>query len=361
MNSNTKLIALYLPQFHEVKENNEWWGDGHTEWVSCKSAKPFDKLHYQPKVPLDKNYYNLTDPSAQEWQSDLALKNGIYGFCYYHYWFEGKLLLEKPAENMLKNSNIKINFCFSWANHNWENKIERKERKVLIHQTYGKEEQWRKHFLYLLQFFNDTRYIKVDNKPMFVIYNVEHIDCWSEMKELWIEMAISHGFDGLYFVNTLKHEIDPELSIKYNFDAQFEYQPAFSMSRRKIFDYSQYIYLKRVICKDLLSIPSVFSYPKIVKRSLKLTPNNNVTTYLGLFTDWDITARWKNRGMYLKGSTPQMFGKYLQKQIIRSKTDFIFITAWNEWSEGAYLEPDEKHKTSYLDEIKKIMEDEKND
>ncbi len=362
MNNDTKVIALYLPQFHEIKENNEWWGNGHTEWVSCKNSRPFDKTHYQPKVPLNNMYYDLTDSKAQEWQSKLASKYGIYGFCYYHYWFEGKLLLEKPAENMLNNKEIKINFCFSWANHNWENKIERRERKILIKQSYGDKEQWTKHFMYLLNFFLDERYIKVDNKPMFVIYNVEHIHCWLEMKELWIDLAIKHGFKGIHFVNTLKHEIDPMLSLKYQFDAQFEYQPAFSMSRRKKIDYSQYIYVKRVVCKDFLSKPSVFKYDKIVKRSYKLTPKNGVKTYLGVFTDWDITARWKSRGMYLKGSTPTKFGVYLQNQINRIKnefnSDYVFITAWNEWSEGAYLEPDEKNKYSYLEQIKKVMEKE---
>jgi hypothetical protein len=360
-NMAKKIIALYLPQYHEIPENNEWWGVGHTEWESCKKATPKFAGHYQPKVPLDNNYYDLSDQSAQVEQAALAKKYGVFGFCYYHYWFEGKLLLQLPAENMLKNPLINIPFCFSWANHSWVNKIDKNGKKELITQTYGKEDDWIKHFNYLLSFFTDDRYIKINNKPVFIIYDTYTISCWESMRNIWIEMAKKAGFSGMYFVNTLKHERDIELSNKYNFDAQFEYQPTFSVAKRNRIDFTWYYYYKRVFMKDIIGKPSYYSYDKIWSRALTLTPNNNITTYLGAFVDWDITARWGDKGLAYKGATPLKFKKYLKQQIQRSKTmvdsEFIFVTAWNEWSEGAYLEPDTKHEFSYLEAVQEALQE----
>lgn len=356
-----KIIALYLPQYHEIQENNEWWGRGHTEWVSCKNAMPKYSDHYQPRVPLNDNYYDLSDVSTQIEQAKLAKEYGVYGFCYYHYWFEGKLLLQKPAENMLNNKNVDIPFCFSWANHSWVNKIEKKKKEDLITQKYGDKEDWIKHIRYLIPFFKDERYIRVENKPVFIIYDAISINCWKEMKEVWIDELIREGFEGLYFINTLKHEKDIEVSNRYNFDAQFEYQPTFSIAKRKNPDYSWYYYFKRVFMKDVVGKPAYFSYKTVWNRAMKLTPKNNITTFLGAYVDWDITARWGDRGLVYKGSTPELFGYYLTKQIKRSMnmhmSDFIFVTAWNEWSEGAYLEPDTKYEHKYLLAIRKSLEE----
>lgn len=353
-----KVIAMYLPQFHEIPENNQWWGEGHTEWVSCKAAKAYNKTHYQPRVPLNKNYYNLLDVSFQEIQNKIATDYGIYGFCYYHYWFNGKLLLEKPMENMLKNKNIKNKFCISWANHSWINKFEKKNRKLLIEQTYGDKEDWIAHFKYLLPFFKDDRYIRVNDMPMVVIYDTKSIPCWSEMKKTWLELAEENGLKGLYFVNTLKVYEDLEMTKKYNFDAQFEYQPTFATSEKdKFFCFEKYYRYKRILYRDFLNKPSTFNYDKIWKKAIETSPKSNTKTYLGAFVDWDVTARWGKRGLYYYGATPQKFSNYMKIQYersIKNNSEFIFITAWNEWSEGAYLEPDEKYEYEYLNVIKKL-------
>ena len=159
-----KIIAFYLPQFHNIPENDEWWGDGFTEWVNVKKAKPLFDGHVQPKEPLNDNYYNLLDDNIKIWQAKIAKEYGVYGFCYYHYWFNGKLLLEKPMEQMLNNKKIDIPFCISWANEPWT-KAWVNEKKVLIPQSYGGVNEWKEHFDYLLPFFKDERYIKVHNKP----------------------------------------------------------------------------------------------------------------------------------------------------------------------------------------------------
>ena len=153
-----KIIAFYLPQFHNIPENDEWWGNGFTEWTNVKKAKPIFEGHQQPKVPLNNNYYNLLDDNVKVWQADLAKKYGVYGFCYYHYWFNGKMLLEKPMEQMLENKEVDIPFCISWANEPWTKAWVGDEKKMLIAQEYGQEEEWKEHFMYLLPFFKDERY-----------------------------------------------------------------------------------------------------------------------------------------------------------------------------------------------------------
>ena len=175
-----KIIAFYLPQFHNIPENDEWWGNGFTEWTNVKKAKPIFEGHQQPKVPLNNNYYNLLDDNVKVWQADLAKKYGVYGFCYYHYWFNGKMLLEKPMEQMLENKEVDIPFCISWANEPWTKAWVGDEKKMLIAQEYGQEEEWKEHFMYLLPFFKDERYIKKDGKPFFIFYRpdivITHID-----------------------------------------------------------------------------------------------------------------------------------------------------------------------------------------
>ena len=159
-----------MPQFHAIPENDIWWGEGFTEWTNTKAAKPLFRGHYQPKEPLKDNYYSLLDSKTQEWQASLAKKYGIYGFCYYHYWFHGKLLLEKPMENMLKNKKVDIPFCISWANETWSRTWSGQEREILIQQDYGNKSDWLKHIEYLVPFFKDSRYIKIDNKPLMLLY-----------------------------------------------------------------------------------------------------------------------------------------------------------------------------------------------
>jgi len=192
-----KIIAFYLPQFHNIPENDEWWGDGFTEWTNVKGAKPIYRGQQQPKVPLNKNYYNLLDDNVKIWQARLAKKYGIYGFCYYHYWFNGKMLLQKPMEQMLKNSCVDIPFCICWANEPWTKAWVAEDRKVLIPQKYGERKEWKEHFEYLVPFFKDQRYIRIDDKPVIIIYRPKVISCVREMMQYWKELAVESGLNGL--------------------------------------------------------------------------------------------------------------------------------------------------------------------
>jgi len=367
-----KIITFYLPQFHEIPENNEWWGKGFTEWVNVKKAKPLYEGHEQPRVPLNENYYNLLDPNVQVWQAKIAKEYGVYGFCYYHYWFNGKLLLEKPMENMLKNRDIDIPFCVCWANEPWT-RAWVGETKVLIPQLYGEKREWKEHFDYLLPFFKDSRYICDDGKPLVVIYRPEVIECLNEMLDYWNELAIQEGFEGLTYAYQnidfdLKADKD-DSRFKYN----IEFQPLYA--RHDMFK-NNHKYIKALRRKvaafveknfgfDLMRYGVGFfnksnkiSYDEAWNRILTRNPETEKNVP-GAFVGWDNTPRKGERGEIFVGDTPEKFEKYLAQQIIRAKSiyskDMIFMYAWNEWAEGGYLEPDTRSGYKNLEAIKNAL------
>ena len=220
-----KIIAFYLPQFHSFKENDEWWGKGFTEWTNVKNAKPLFKGHYQPRIPLNKNYYNLTNVDTLKWQADIAKKYGIYGFCYYHYWFDGHMLMEKPMELMLANEEVDLPFCICWANENWTKAWAQHSKKVLISQTYGDRSDWEKHFYYLLPFFMDKRYIYKDEMPIFVIYRPELIPTLRPMLEFWDKLAKENGLKGIIYMYQ-QHNYDHQTADTGDlFSYAIEYEP----------------------------------------------------------------------------------------------------------------------------------------
>lgn len=228
-NEKIKIIALYLPQFHNIKENSEWWGENFTEWVNVKNAKPLFENHVQPKKPLNDNYYNLLDPKVQEWQSKIAKEYGIFGFCYYHYWFNGRMLLEKPMERMLTNKNVDIPFCICWANDTWTRGWVGEPNVVLMQQVYGGKEDWDAHYQYLKPFFFDKRYIFKDDKPLFVIYKPQDIPECDQMMEYWNELAKKDGFKGICFAyQTITMDIDRN-PLREKFDYDIEFEPSYGL------------------------------------------------------------------------------------------------------------------------------------
>ena len=287
----------------------------------------------------------------------LPKKFNIYGFCIYHYWFEGHQLLEKPAELLLKSKEIDINYCFSWANHSWTNSLSRLESKTLIQQTYGDKEDWIRHIEYLSQFFKDERYIKVHNKPILVIYDLKAIKNFQDMKKVFNDYVRTLGFDGIYFISTLKEENDCKPELSHMVDAQFEYQPRFALGKTNKINYSFFYNYRRFIDKTFLNRVCKISYDRVWNLIFKRTPND-YKTFLGAYFDWDTTARWSNKGEVHIGQSCDKFRKYFDRQVKRSielNNEFLFFTAWNEWSEGAYIEPDTKNRYSALEIIKEIL------
>ena len=369
-----KIIAFYLPQFHNIPENDEWWGDGFTEWTNVKKAKPVFEGHDQPRVPLGEKYYNLLDDDVKIWQADLAKKYGVYGFCYYHYWFDGKLLLEKPMEQMLANKNIDIPFCVCWANEPWT-RAWVGETKTILPQRYGEKKEWKEHFDYLLPFFKDDRYIKEDGKPLVVIYRPEIINVVNEMLDYWSELAIEAGFPGLKFAYQA-YGMDAQPKEERNdsrFDYDIEFQPSyvFTQLNKNTFPLLRKIKHKvscfleektgltlRFLGSGKISALNRVDYDKAWNAILNTQPESEKNVP-GAFVDWDNTPRHGERGRVYLNTSPEKFKMYLSKQIQRARNvynkDMIFMFAWNEWAEGGYLEPDESHGHAYLEAIRDAL------
>lgn len=365
-----KVIAFYLPQFHCIPENDKWWGRGFTEWVNVKKARPLFENHYQPRIPLNDNYYNLLNDKVMEWQANIAKEHGVTGFCFYHYWFNGKMLLEKPVENFLQNTDIEIDFCISWANEPWTNAWVSSNNKMLMEQKYGGKKEWEDHFNYLLPFFKDKRYIKENNKPLFVIYRPDIMDCYKEMIEYWNQLAKENGFDGLKFA--YQH---PLFSYENNkdkscFDYQIEYQPITAIywqQNGKKYAIKSKIhslllkYLKiNVVRKKKLQL---FNYDERWKSIINHHPKERQIplSIPGAFVDWDNTPRRGETGSLYQGAHPKKFKEYFKSQVQNCidnyHQDKLFIFAWNEWAEGGYLEPDKRYKYGYLEAIREVLEE----
>ena len=381
-----RIIAFYLPQFHSIPENDEWWGKDFTEWTNVKKAKPLFNGHIQPKIPLNNNYYNLLDDNVKLWQVKLAKEYGIYGFCYYHYWYNGHMLLEKPMEQMLKNKSIDLPFCIWWCNQPWTKSWIGNNDKVLIAQKYGDEKEWINHYNYLRQFFLDKRYILNNNKPIIGIYQPTIINCLSDMIDCFESLAKKDGFDGIDLMCSMKSYkyINKNIEIYNLFNHYVEW--GFSLAMEKYSEKNDsrvYLLLRDV--KDSISekfekvfgraLPISMICDYIKKRMkneqiLKLD-YDRIWNYLisimpyseksipGAFVDWDNTARYGERGSVMVNSSPEKFAKYLSEQIknakVNYKTDMIFLQAWNEWAEWSVLEPDEYNGYSYLMAIKEAL------
>lgn len=366
-----KVIAFYLPQFHEIPENNEWWGKGFTEWVNVKKAKKLFENHNQPRVPLNNNYYNLLEDKNKRWQVNLANKYGIYGFCFYHYWFDGKLLLEKPVEQFLKDKSLNTHFCICWANEHWTNAWANKEAKVLIEQKYGEESEWKEHFNYLLPFFKDERYIKENNRPLLVIYRPELIECLDKMLKFFDEEAKKNGFDGIDFAyQHAGYTVSPNCEESL-FKYALEYHPncaqVFMGMNRNTFikriekEIATYFEKKfKINIREKLKRQKLrhYNYDEIWEYIINMKPRNE-KCIPGAFVDWDNTPRRGEKGFVMDGASPEKFEKYMTRQIKHAKEeykkDMMFIFSWNEWAEGGYLEPDEKNGYGYLQALKNAL------
>ena len=362
----TNVLAIYLPQFHAIPENSEWWGEGFTEWTNVKRGHPFYKGHYQPREPLNNNYYDLSDLSVLEAHIKMARKAGISGFCFYHYYFNGKKLLEKPIENYKDNSNETFPYCLIWANQSWTRTWYRSKlgNKTLISQEYGNKDDWEKQFYYLLDFFKDERYIKIDGKPVYIIYLPQDIHCRQAMFHVWRKLAVQNGLKGLYLI--AMDTIAPNDSRTDLYDAYMNFEPLHALKndhsyRKVIFnlknklvdhiDLSRNKFIRRLLVKDMYTYSSLCRI--IIRLSRKFSGKK---TFLGVFSGWDNTPRKDEEGWIAKGSTSSKFGWIIKKGLEESQrrnNEFLFINAWNEWSEGAYIEPDKRYGFAYLRELKK--------
>jgi len=373
------IIAFYLPQYYAFPENDEWWGKGFTEWTNVKKAKPLYKGHYQPTLPLDNNFYCLEDKNVFKWQINLAKKYGITGFCFYHYWMgEGRQLMQKPVEMYLQNKDLDFPFCLSWANHNWSRTWEGGNNSILMDVRYGGKDEWDRHFQYLLPFFKDERYIQIDKKPVFLIYQPELIDSLHDMLSYFNEKAKENGLLGITVVSQYSAYITQNKLNEKLINYSICYEPTFTREEfnsqetstriKNAFFVSPKYFISRLklrvrktisaltkgkyepVAREIIDYDGVWQ--TIIKR--KVT-NNNKSLIPGAFVNFDSSPRKGKFGVVTKGFTPRKFGYYFEKLLKKTtdeyKKDYIFITAWNEWGEGAYMEPDQKHGYEVLEAL----------
>lgn len=353
-----KTIAFYLPQFHPIKENDEWYGEGFTEWTNVAKAKPLFKGHYQPHVPADLGFYDLRISENQRKQSDMALKYDVSCFCYWNYWFgEGDTILDLPLWKMHEDKEIKIPFCLAWANHSWVNKLwdSQGNNKILKEQKYLGQDDYKAYFYHILPLLQDERYFCINKKKVFLIYkplDSEEISCFISV---WRKLAKEKGFD-FYFIGEDRSSRNKDKILSLGFDAIYdnnlvEIHHNLSLFRKVI------EYLKRNVLKK----PTVFKYKKAIKYMVNdESKDNNVFPCIG--PNWDHSPRTGNKAILLKDSKPQYFEEVVRKAVsnLKNKDEdhkIIFIKSWNEWGEGNHLEPDLKYGKGHLEALKRALEE----
>lgn len=379
-----RAIAIYLPQFHPIPENDQWWGKGFTEWTNVVKAKPLFKGHYQPHLPADLGFYDLRLHETRDAQAKLAKDYGIYGFCYYHYWFNGKRILERPFQEVFESGKPDFPFMLCWANENWTRIWDGGNDKILLEQKYSAEDD-RKHIKELLPYFKDDRYIKVNGKPVIAIYRSTLLPDVSSTIKIWREEASKCGMD-LYICRFESCHIGGKEYLNGGFDAAIDLQPwsremkeyrviqnnkkvAALMFRLKIFFYRKIIkYLSENDFKRFkkklhqeFNETYLFDYEEYVN-FIVTRPAPGYKVYPGITPMWDNSPRRQNFPGILKNATPELYHKWFQhivKTFIPYSDDenFLFINAWNEWGEGCHLEPCQKWGKKYLEATKDILKD----
>ena len=354
-----RLIAYYLPQFHPIPENDQWWGKGFTEWTNVGKAKALFPGHMQPKVPSELGYYDLRVPETRKAQAKLAQEYGIEGFCYWHYWFgNGKRLLERPFNEVVMSGEPEFPFCLAWANESWQGFWHGAEdRPTLIEQLYPGDIDIENHFYSLLPAFKDNRYIKVDGKLLFLIYRPLDMPDHNSFFSIWQKLARENGLSGFFFVGMTYFERDIDLLLKIGFDAvNYNGMNRYRQQRKSL----KYALLGRFY-KYAFGCQHVCFY----KYAMKFFVDDNASrenVFPTVIPNWDHSPRTGKKAYILHGSTPQLFKKHLlkMKDVISNKeTDknIVFIKSWNEWGAGNYLEPDIVWGRQYLEALKEAFFD----
>ena len=347
MSNKIRLIAFYLPQYHPIPENDKWWGKGFTEWTNTAKAKPMFRGHYQPHVPADLGFYDLRLPEARIAQAEMAQEFGIEAFCYYHYWYAGRRILERPFNEVLSTGEPDFPFCLCWANHSWTGIWHGAKDRMLIEQTYPGDDDHYLQFYTLLKAFTDKRYVTINNKPVFLVYKPLDIPGIRRVTNLWRELALKEGLAGLHLVGVnLPVDWNPQHD---GFDANV---------RAPLPQLRQWVSLKRPI-KWLVNQyqiktgkPTIFPYEKL-ETIIFDQEEFSLNRYPCVLPNWDNTPRSGSSGLVLHGSTPELFRKQVQQafNIVKGRNSehrLVFIKSWNEWAEGNHLEPDLLFGKAYL-------------
>ena len=386
MNIKPRIIGLYLPQYHPIPENDEWWGKGFTEWTNVAQARPQFRGHYQPRIPADLGFYDLRLPEVREQQAELAREAGLEGFCYYHYWMgNGRQLLERPFNEVLQSGKPDFPFCLCWANHDWTNKTWQKgtslRKDPMIAQMQYSAEDYRRHFNYVLPAFRDHRYIKVDGKPLFAIWAPRDSPSARQFIDLWQQLARDAGLPGIHFVgytqnSSGKSTKNGKMTLWDANQSAERYQEVLDLGFDAVMSYG--LGRAQTICNGKLrKVLYYLSYnkkyiPPIAMRTdySKVMSNYYVeedsweNVYPTLMPQWDRTPREGYRSDPLVNSTPEKFQATVEEalRLIQHKQaehQILFLKSWNEWGEGNYVEPDQKFGHGYIQAIRSAIESSK--
>jgi hypothetical protein len=369
---NARLIAFYLPQFHPIPENDKWWGAGFTEWTNVTRAKPLFRKHQQPRLPADLGFYDLRIPEVRAAQADLARECGIEGFCYWHYWFgSGRRILERPFQEVLNTGEPDFPFCLAWANQSWSGIWHGNPKSVLIRQEYPGADDEAAHFAWALSAFRDPRYMRVNGKPIFVVYAPHDLPSTSGFVGHWRRLALEASLPGLYIV-AVSTAYDAGIDLYRNpildpFDAVTPLTPQDFLDgpgrrsrtdlRRRWRERDFGSKLKR--WTEKYRRPARFDYGRVVELALETLPDT--PQFLPcVLPNWDNTPRSGARGVVFENATPELFARYLTKAVAKVRTRpretaIVFLKAWNEWAEGNYIEPDALNGHRYLDATRAVM------
>ena len=357
--SATRAIAVYLPQFHPNPENDSWWGKGFTEWTNVTKARPLYPGHYQPRLPTDLGFYDLRLPETQDAQAELAKEYGLHGFCYYHYWFQGKRLLHRPLDEVLRRQQPDFPFCICWANETWSRRWLGEDREILIAQTYSDEDD-REHGRWLAEVFADPRYIRVDGRPLFLIYRPMDLPDPNRTVDAIREASARAGLPDPYVLGVGGHHRGIDFRSK-GFDGTVDFAPQLGLldgafwdkfsTRRLIRNLLEH----RVLSGDL----KIYDYEAAWRLVVEERPKFPI--FPMVFVGWDNTARRGRRGIIVSNSTPEKFARAFQETVSSvqgspPEQQIVFVNAWNEWAEGNHLEPDILHGRGYLEAIRAVLQ-----
>ncbi len=359
-----KVIAFYLPQYHPIPENDEWWGNGFTEWTNVAQARPRFRGHYQPHIPADLGFYDLRLEETRIAQAELAKHHGIFGFCYHHYWFNGKMLLERPFNEVLKTGKPDFPFCLCWANENWTRRWDGRDNDILMKQDYSLYNP-SEHIAWLAAAFKDRRYIRIQDKPMVLIYKAGEIPNIENVIRIWRnEAKIKYGFE-LYLCSVRswgRKPMEGSKAINAGFDAVVDFQPdrnlAIRDKRRNLFRNIPQKAWNFIVGRSIISRPTLFNdyniydYETIVDEWIKSHPSN-YKEFPCVAPGWDNSAR-KKACSVVQNDNPELFGRWLDaacNRVLNYDEDeqIVFINAWNEWGEGCHMEPDIKFGRRFLE------------
>ena len=366
--TKARLLAFYLPQFHPIPENNSFWGNGFTEWTNVGQARSLYPGQYQPRIPADLGFYDLRNPETRFEQAALASQYGIEGFCYWHYWFNGKRVLEKPFQAVLESGEPDFPFCLAWANDSWTGVWHGAVNKILIEQTYSGVEDYKRHFYAIAEAFSDKRYIEINGKKLFIVFRPEQIPNLNEFFDTWRECSSKEGLGEIHFLGIKLTDVNP---VELGFDSYIEHMPDYY----KLLPFASVPNIQnplRTAAKKLKStlgidlrtsklnvLPKIMRYSKFVGQQKQLPPLEK-NQFPCVVPNWDNTPRCGRSGFVLHNSTPEKFKEHLIDALSRVESrskeqKIVFIKSWNEWAEGNYLEPDLRYGHGYLEAVKSLI------